>query len=44
MRAPGVTARGAFSRELYLRHREYNASIGALAMIAALAVKLVYTR
>ncbi len=44
VRAPGVTASGAFSKELYLRHREYNAMIGALAMIAALAIKLVYSR
>ena len=44
VRAPGVTAKGAFSKELYLRHREYNAMIGALAMIAALAIKLVYSR
>jgi protein-S-isoprenylcysteine O-methyltransferase Ste14 len=42
--AAGVTAKGAFSKELYLRHREYNAIIGALLMIAALAVKLVYSR
>lgn len=33
---------GAFSKELYLRHREYNAIIGAMTMLAALAVKLVY--
>ena len=44
LRAAGVTSKGAFSRELYLRHREYNAIIGALAMTAALAVKLVYWR
>jgi protein-S-isoprenylcysteine O-methyltransferase Ste14 len=42
VRAAGVTAKGAFSRELYLRHREYNAIIGAITMIAALAVKLVF--
>jgi protein-S-isoprenylcysteine O-methyltransferase Ste14 len=42
MRAAGA-AEGSFSKELYLRHREYNAMIGALAMIAALAVKLVYS-
>ncbi len=40
----GVTAKGTFSRELYLRHREYNAMIGSLAMLAALAIKLVYSR
>ncbi len=36
--------KGSFSKELYLRHREYNAIIGALLMVAALAVKLVYSR
>jgi protein-S-isoprenylcysteine O-methyltransferase Ste14 len=40
--ASDVTGKGTFSRELYLRHREYNAIIGALLMIAALAVKLIY--
>jgi len=29
-----------FSRELYWKHREYNAALGSLAMMAALAVKL----
>lgn len=43
MRASGA-AKGTFSKELYLRHREYNALIGALAMMAALAAKLVYSR
>lgn len=33
---------GSFSRELYLRHREYNALIGAAAMLAALAAKIVF--
>lgn len=31
---------GSFSRERYLRHREYNALLGTVAMIAALAAKL----
>jgi protein-S-isoprenylcysteine O-methyltransferase Ste14 len=31
---------GRFSPELYLRHREYNAVLGAAAMMAALAAKL----
>jgi protein-S-isoprenylcysteine O-methyltransferase Ste14 len=31
-----------FSRELYLRHREYNALLGAVAMLAALAIKIVW--
>jgi hypothetical protein len=33
-----------FSRELYLKHREYNASFGAAAMLAALAVKMLWFR
>jgi protein-S-isoprenylcysteine O-methyltransferase Ste14 len=32
----------AFSRELYLQHREYNAIVGALLIMAALVVKLVW--
>jgi protein-S-isoprenylcysteine O-methyltransferase Ste14 len=35
------TAAGRFSRELYLQHREYNALLGAVAMLAALVVKLL---
>jgi protein-S-isoprenylcysteine O-methyltransferase Ste14 len=35
---------GSFSRERYLHHREYNAFLGTLFMIAALAVKLVWVR
>jgi hypothetical protein len=33
-----------FSRELYWKHREYNALAGTLAMIAALVAKLVTQR
>jgi protein-S-isoprenylcysteine O-methyltransferase Ste14 len=33
-----------FSVELYLKHREYNALLGALAMIAALVVKMTLSR
>jgi protein-S-isoprenylcysteine O-methyltransferase Ste14 len=33
---------GAFSRDLYWKHREYNAAIGTLAMLAALAIKLFW--
>lgn len=33
-------APGAFSRERYLKHREYNALLGAAAMLAALVIKL----
>jgi len=35
---------GAFSRELYRRHREYNALLGAAAIVAVLVVKLVMTK
>ncbi len=38
---PDETA-GAFSFDLYLKHREYNALLGALAMVAALIVKIVW--
>ena len=31
-----------FSRELYFRHREYNSLVGAAAMLAALAVKVLW--
>ena len=31
-----------FSRELYLQHREYNALLGAAAMLAALVVKMLW--
>ena len=34
--------RGDFSWDLYWKHREYNATLGALAMMAALAVKLCF--
>jgi protein-S-isoprenylcysteine O-methyltransferase Ste14 len=34
--------KGSFSRQRYLRHREYNALIGTAAMIAALAAKLLW--
>lgn len=34
-------AKGSFSRELYLQHREYNACMGAIAIYAALAIKLL---
>ena len=37
-----VTASGSFSRQRYLRHREYNALIGTAAMMAALAAKLLW--
>ncbi len=34
-------ASGSFSRQRYLQHREYNALIGTVAMLAALAAKLI---
>jgi protein-S-isoprenylcysteine O-methyltransferase Ste14 len=33
-----------FSTDLYLQHREYNALLGALAMVAALVVKMIVFR
>jgi protein-S-isoprenylcysteine O-methyltransferase Ste14 len=33
---------GSFSRELYMKHREYNAAVGTAAMLAALVVKLCW--
>ena len=36
----GEEGRSRFSPELYLQHREYNALLGTLAMIAALAGKI----
>lgn len=36
------SARGEFSRKLYLQHREYNALVGTLAMIVLLTVKLLW--
>jgi protein-S-isoprenylcysteine O-methyltransferase Ste14 len=34
----------AFSMDLYLQHREYNALLGAVAMLAALVVKMIVFR
>ncbi len=34
--------RVAFSRELYLHHREYNAALGTIAMLLVLVAKLVW--
>jgi protein-S-isoprenylcysteine O-methyltransferase Ste14 len=42
--SPGGDNSGAFSFELYWKHREYNALLGALAMLAALIVKMELTR
>ena len=35
---------GGFSMDLYLKHREYNALLGAFAMFAALVAKMVWAR
>jgi protein-S-isoprenylcysteine O-methyltransferase Ste14 len=35
---------GTFSWSLYWKHREYNATLGAAAMMAALAAKLLWIR
>jgi hypothetical protein len=40
----GREGRSQFSPELYWKHREYNALAGTLAMIAALATKLMTQR
>jgi hypothetical protein len=32
---------GRFSRERYLHHREYNASMGAVAIYAALTLRML---
>src|SRR4051812_41818721 len=42
LRAEKSAAPGSFSRGLYVRHREYNAAIGTMAMYAALAAKLFW--
>jgi protein-S-isoprenylcysteine O-methyltransferase Ste14 len=38
----GEAGRSRFSAELYLKHREYNALLGTLAVIAALAAKRIW--
>ncbi len=43
-RAPGSTGDGAFSRERYLHHREYNALMGSGAIYVALILKLFLER
>ena len=35
---------GSFSRDLYWQHREYNATLGSMAIVAALIVKLLRHR
>ena len=39
--APTDDVAGRFSSKLYMHHREYNASMGAVAIYAALMIKLV---
>jgi protein-S-isoprenylcysteine O-methyltransferase Ste14 len=38
----GANPRGEFSLPLYLKHREYNAALGAAAVMAALIFKLLW--
>ena len=40
----GPAGEGSFSRSLYLKHREYNALIGSVALFAALTVKMYWSR
>jgi protein-S-isoprenylcysteine O-methyltransferase Ste14 len=42
--ARGENAAGTFSFDLYLKHREYNALLGALGMAAALVVKMMLVK
>lgn len=42
--APTSASAGVFSRVRYLHHREYNSAIGALAIYAALLVRLVRSK
>jgi protein-S-isoprenylcysteine O-methyltransferase Ste14 len=37
-----VAVKGSFSRELYLRHREYNSAMGAVGLYLALAARLLF--
>ncbi len=40
----GESVTSEFSRELYLKHREYNALIGAALMMLAIAIKMLMVR
>ena len=42
--APAQASLGRFSPQLYWKHREYNALLGAGAMMAALACKMICFR
>jgi protein-S-isoprenylcysteine O-methyltransferase Ste14 len=44
MPAVSVDKSGEFSFDLYLKHREYNALLGALAMTAALVMKMMFIK
>jgi len=44
LRAREEQSASGFSLELYLKHREYNALLGALAMVAGLFVKMILSR
>jgi protein-S-isoprenylcysteine O-methyltransferase Ste14 len=39
---PASRVRGEFSSQLYWKHREYNAVLGVLALLAVLAAKLIW--
>jgi protein-S-isoprenylcysteine O-methyltransferase Ste14 len=41
-RLSAAGSRGEFSLRLYLKHREYNAALGAAAVMAALIIKLLW--
>lgn len=41
---PSDKSRGAFSWDLYWKHREYNATLGAAAMLVALVAKMLLWR
>jgi protein-S-isoprenylcysteine O-methyltransferase Ste14 len=43
-RGSAVEAEGAFSRELYFRHREYQAALGSALMIGALILKMIVVK
>jgi protein-S-isoprenylcysteine O-methyltransferase Ste14 len=44
LRAREEQSASGFSLELYLKHREYNALLGALAMVAGLIAKMILSR
>ena len=43
-REPAAEAEGAFSSELYFRHREYQAALGSALMIGALILKMIVVK